>query len=289
MATAVQKSAVRRVRQTSVGGYLRQALLVFLAILFLIPFYIILRNAVMTDPQITSFDWFWWSPEPQLVENLTELFGDVSVPTATGLRNSAVIATTQLLFQMLFASMAGYALARIPNRASNVVFYLILSTMMIPFAVTFVPLYVVVTKLGWVSTLQGIIVPGLFQAFSTFMFRQFYLDFPAEIEEAGKMDGLGYLGIYRYLALPNSVGTLVALGSLAFIQNWNAFLWPLVIGQQRDSWTIQIVLSTFLTAQMINLHELFMGATVAILPIVILFLFLQRYLVEGVARSGIKG
>ncbi len=276
-------------RQHSASYYLGQAALIVLVLLFLLPFYLIIRNAMMADSQITSFNWFWVPEPPLLLANLEELFGDPMAPTLTGLENSAIISVTQIIFQMLFASMAGYGLARIPYRFGNTIFYLILSTMMIPFAVTFVPLYVVVAHLGWVSTLQGIIVPGLFSAFSTFMFRQFYLSFPTEIEEAGKVDGLSYLGIYFSLALPNSVGITVALGSLAFINDWNAFLWPLVIGQDRSSWTIQVVLSTFLTAQVINLHELFMGAAVAILPILVLFAFLQRYMVEGVARSGIKG
>lgn len=206
-----------------------------------------------------------------------------------GFSEMMAVDANQLIFQMLFASMAGYGLARIRHPASNFIFLFIISTMTIPFAVTFVPLYVVVASLGWVSTLQGIIVPGLFSAFATFMFRQFYLSFPIEVEEAGRVDGLGYLGLYRHVAIPNSVGVLIALGSLAFINSWNAFLWPLVIGQQPSSWTIQIVLSTFLTAQTINLHELFMGAAVAIIPVLVLFGILQRYLVEGVSGSGIKG
>lgn len=272
----------------TVGSLIQYVILMVLAIVFIIPFYVILRNALLPDVAITSFNWVW-VPIPPQWENLTELFSDPSAPTALGLRNSAVIAITQLVFQMLFASMAGYGLARIRHPASNFVFIFIISTMTIPFAVTFVPLYVVVASLGWVSTLQGIIVPGLFSAFSTFMFRQFYLSFPVEIEEAGRVDGLGYLGLYRHVAVPNSLGVLIALGSLSFINSWNAFLWPLVIGQQPSSWTIQIVLSTFLTAQTINLHELFMGAAVAIFPVLILFGVGQRYLVEGVSRTGIKG
>ena len=185
--------------------------------------------------------------------------------------------------------MAGYALARIPVRGRDLVFFYILLTLMVPAAVTFVPSYVVVANLGGVNTLWGIVVPGLFNAFAAFLFRQFYLDFPVEIEEAGRLDGLGYWGIYWRLLLPNSMGIMVALGILSFIYSWNAFLWPLVIGQNPSSWTVQIVLSTFLTAQVINLPMLFMGAAVGALPLVIIFLVMQRYIVEGVRLSGIKG
>lgn len=259
-----------------------------LALLFLLPFYLIVRNALMTNPEITSFSWNWL-PQSLQWQNFHDLFADTSAPMLTGLKNSAIIATVTLVFQLLFASMAGYALARIPARGRNVVFFLLLLTLMIPAAVTFVPEYAVVSYLGGVSTLWGIIVPGLFNVFATFLFRQFYLDFPAELEEAARMDGAGYFRIFWGLLLPNSIGIMVALGALSFIFSWNAFLWPLVIGQQPSSWTVQIVLSTFLTAQTINLAELFMGAAVAAAPLVILFLIMQRYIAEGVRLSGIKG
>src|SRR5699024_10735108 len=102
-----------------------------------------------------------------------------------------------------------------------------------------------------VNTLWGIVVPGLFSAFATFLFRQFYLDFPSDIEEAGRLDGNGYFGIYFKLLLPNSLGIMAALGVLSFIGSWNAFLWPVLIGQSQDSRTVQVVLSSFLTAQTI--------------------------------------
>jgi multiple sugar transport system permease protein len=186
--------------------------------------------------------------------------------------------------------MAGYALARIAVPGRNVAFFIILSTLMVPSAVTFIPSYVVLSKLGGVGTLWGIVVPGLFNAFATFLFRQFYLDFPVEIEEAARLDGLGYFGIYRSMILPNSLGIMMALGILSFIYSWNAFLWPLVVARaDKAAWTVQIVLSTFLTAQTINLPMLFMGAAVGAAPLVIVFLIMQRYIVQGVRLSGIKG
>lgn len=266
----------------------RYLLLIFLSIVFLFPFYIMIRNALMTQAEITSFDWSWWPKEAQW-ENVRTLFNDPSAPVETGLRNSALLAGTNLVLQTLFASMAGYALARIPVRGSSVVLFIVLSTLMVPSAVTFVPSYVVIAKLGGVNTLWGIVVPGLFNAFATFLFRQFYLDFPREIEEAGRVDGLGYWGIYWRMLLPNSKGIMVALGVLSFIYSWNAFLWPLVIGRSPSSWTIQIVVSKFLTAQVINLPMIFMGAIVAALPLVIVFLVMQRSIVQGVRLSGIKG
>jgi len=269
------------------GVALRYALLTPLALIFLFPFYLILRNALMTQPEITGFEWRWWAESAQW-SNFNALFDDPLAPMGEGMRNSAILAGINLVFQTLFASMAGYALARIPAKGKGLCFSVILSTLMVPSAVTFIPSYVVINGLGGVGTLWGIVVPGLFNAFATFLFRQFYLDFPVEIEEAGRLDGLGYFGIYRAMILPNSLGIMMALGIISFIYSWNAFLWPLVVSRQ-EVWTVQLVLSTFLTAQTINLPALFMGAAVGITPLVIIFLFMQRYIVQGVKLSGIKG
>jgi multiple sugar transport system permease protein len=274
--------------QRNLGQVVIYAVLIFLSILFLIPFYIIVRNGLMTQAEITAPDWAWL-PRSLHFENLDKLFNDPLASMAVGLRNSLLIAVTQVFGQMLLASMAGYGLARIPYRWRNIVFYIFLVTLMIPGAVTFVPKYVVVSYLGMVNTLQGIIVPDLFNVFAVFLFRQFYLNFPRELEEAGRVDGLSYWGIYWRLLIPNSRAILLSLGVLTFINSWNSFLWPLVIGHDSSTWTVQIVLSTFLTAQTINLPALFMGAAVGIFPLLVVFIVLQRYIVQGVARSGITG
>jgi multiple sugar transport system permease protein len=287
-ASAATPATSRRFRRVPLGAIARYVLLIALSIVFLFPFYLMVRNALMTQAELSSFEWAWWPEAPQW-SNVRTLFESQDAPMGTGLRNSAIIAIINLVLQTLFASMAGYALARIPVRGRDLVFFVVLSTLMVPSAVTFVPSYVLVANLGMVSTIWGIVIPTLFNAFATFLFRQFYLDFPVEIEEAGRLDGLGYMGIYWRLLLPNSTGILMALGVLSFINSWNAFLWPLVVGRDRDAWTVQVVLSTFLTAQTINLPMLFMGAVVGALPLVIVFLVMQRYIVEGVRLSGIKG
>jgi len=271
-----------------IGTVLTYAALVVLAVIFLTPYYLIFRNALLTQPQILSFKWIWL-PIPPHFENAQAIFDDPLAPMGTGLRNSLLVAIAQTVGQMFIASLAGYGLARIPYRWSNLVFYAMLATLMIPSAVTFVPLFVLVSGIGWVNTLQGLIVPGLFNTFAAFLFRQFYLDFPRDLEEAGRVDGLNYWGIYRYLLLPNSLGIMMALGIITFIASWNSFLWPLIIGQTSRWWTVQVVLSTFLTAQTINLPALFMGAAIAVLPLVVIFIAAQRYIVEGVTVTGIKG
>ncbi len=293
MATLVSRSAQSqrspdRSARTTVSVVLRYALLIILALLFLIPFYLIVRNGLAAEREITSPNWTFF-PSALHFENIAELFSDPEVPFLDGLINSAVISVLQTAGQILICALAGYGLARIPYSWANTVFFAILLTLMIPFAVIFVPVYVIVSYLGWVSTLQGLVVPGIFSGFTTFLFRQFFLSFPHELEEAGRVDGLGYWGTFWRVVVPNSYGIIAALSVITFIGSWNAFLWPLVIGQDASAWTVQVVLSNFLNAQVLNLHELFIGATIGILPLVIIFFFLQRYIVEGYKQSGLKG
>jgi multiple sugar transport system permease protein len=271
-----------------VAMIINYAVLILLSIIFLVPFYVILRNALLPQKLITAFDWTWL-PIPPSLNGWNDLLSNTNANIVDGLKNSTIIAVLQTIGQMTICSLAGYGLARIPFKYSNLVFYMILITLMIPSAVTFVPSYVLVASFGWVSTFQGLIVPVLFSGFNTFLFRSFFLNFPKELEEAGLMDGLDHFGVFFRVVLPNSLGVLMSLGVITFIGAWNSFLWPLVIGQRSNAWTVQIVLSTFLTAQTVNLPAIFMGATVSILPLVIVFLFMQRYIVEGVKMSGIKG
>jgi multiple sugar transport system permease protein len=262
--------------------------LCLLAALFLIPFYLIVRNALATDAEITAPGWMWFSGSPRW-ENLVDLFDDPMVPMARSLVNSAVVAVLTTVGTLFLCATAGYGLARIPYRHADKVFYLILATLMIPSAITFLPSFVMVSSLGWVSDYRGLIIPTLFNGFVTFLCRQFFLGFPKELEEAARVDGLGHWGAFWRIVVPNSGSFLAAIAVITFVGSWNAFLWPLVIARSPDSWTVQVALSTFLTAQTINISQLFTAAAVAILPLVFVFVFLQRFLVQGVAQTGLKG
>ncbi|MFI6373708.1 carbohydrate ABC transporter permease [Streptomyces sp. NPDC050546] len=258
------------------------------AFLFLIPFYILVRNALSTDAEITGENWKFFPTDIQW-GNIGELFTDETVPFAQSLWNSAVVATLHTVGVLLVCSLAGYALARIPYKHANKVFYAVLGTLMVPTAVTFVPSFVLVSSLGWVDTYRGLIIPGLFSGFTCFLFRQYFLGFPKELEEAARMDGLGYWGAYWRVVVPNSLNFFAAMATITFIAGWNAFLWPLVIGQDPGAWTVQVALSSYMTNQTVVFHMIFMATAVSILPLVFVFLFLQRWLVQGIAQTGIKG
>jgi multiple sugar transport system permease protein len=270
-----------------VGSVLRWVALIIATLLFLIPFYLVLRNALSTEADITGVDWKFFPTDLQW-GNIKELFDDENVPMARALYNSAVIGILGTGGQLLLASMAGYGLARIPYKHADKVFYAVMATLMIPAAVSFIPSFIVVSSLGWVSTLRGMIIPTLFSGFAAFLFRQYFLGFPKELEEAARVDGAGYFTTFWRIVVPNSLPFFAAIAAITFIGNWNSFIWPLVIGQDEKSWTVQVAMSTFITAQTVNIHQLFMAAAVSIVPLVLIFAFLQRYLIQGVTQSGIK-
>ncbi|MCQ4210750.1 carbohydrate ABC transporter permease [Streptomyces longispororuber] len=278
---------MNRYRGGALGSALTYLVLCLLAAVFLIPFYVLLRNAFMSTPEVTATDWHWL-PSALNWDNFSSLFDNPERPFGRSIVNSLVIAVVTAPLSTLFASMAGYALARIAVPGRSAVLAVIVGTLMIPQAVTFLPTFVVVGSLGGVNTMWGLIAPGVFNAFAVVLFRSFYLSFPAEIEEAGRLDGLSYLGVYGRIILPNSTTMIASLGALSFIEAWNSFLWPLMIGQDPSSWTVQIALSSFLTSQTVNLPELFAGTVVAILPLVVMFLVAQRHIVQGIAMSGLK-
>jgi multiple sugar transport system permease protein len=264
----------------------RYVVLVILAALFLLPFYVLLRNGFSTQAGIASARWHW-IPDSLNLDNLRALFADDNVGIARAMLNSTLVSVVQTVATVIISALAGYGLARIEHRLSRLVLGMTVLTLMVPAAVTFIPSFVMVSTLGWISTLRGLIIPLLFSAFATFLFRQFFLGFPRELEEAAFIDGAGYWRTFWLVVMPNTLGICAAVGTITFIGAWNAFLWPLLIGQDREFRTVQVALSQFLTSQRVNLPQLFIGATVAIIPVLLVFIFLQRYLVQGVERSGI--
>lgn len=274
-------------RRSSVGRVLRYAVASVLALIFLIPFYAMVKTALSTNDEIYSQDFVFWPSDPQW-QRIPELFADPRYLDA--LMNSAIMAVVSTSLSILIASLAGYALVRIPNRAAKPMFTLVIVVLLVPATTAFVPNFIIVASLGWIGTLQGLIVPGLFSAFNVFLFRQFYVNFPREIEEAAYIDGAGFFRTFFRVVFPNTLPFASALTVLGLIGSWNAFLWPLVVaGDGQNAMTVQIYLSSFLTAQTFDYGGLFMAATVSLIPVLLVFFVLQRYLVAGIAATGLKG
>jgi multiple sugar transport system permease protein len=226
-------------------------------------------------------------PNPVRWANYADVFREVAF--ARYLINSAVVATVVTVVALLIDSMAAYSLARLDYPGRNLLFIGILATLMIPFTVTIVPLFIIVDYFGWIDTYAGLIIPMIPHAFGIFLLRQFYLSLPREIEQAAAVDGAGLLRAYWTVILPLSRPVLAALGIFFFLANWNNFLWPLVITQSAELSVVQIGVQEFSGERGSEYNLIMAASTVAALPTLVLFFVLQRRLVEGIKLTGIKG
>lgn len=281
---------VGEARRTAIrtgGNVARYSAVTIVSLLFLLPFYIMVKTAVSPAADIASRTFVLWPSEPDW-SSFSRVLED---PTfLRSMVNSALMAVVLTGGQIVIAAMAGYAMARIPNRAAKPLFSATIVVLLIPAATTFLPNFLIVASLGWVDSLRGLIIPGLFSAFNVFLFRQFFLNFPKELEEAGRLDGLGYFGVFRRIVVPNTLAFASALTVLGFVGAWNAFLWPIVVaGGGSGAVTVQVYLSSFLTAQTFDYSGLFAAALLSLVPVLLVFLLLQRWLVRGVAETGMGG
>ncbi|OYN91999.1 carbohydrate ABC transporter permease [Parenemella sanctibonifatiensis] len=264
----------------------RYIALVIVAAIFLLPFWVIVRNAFSDAAWIASPQWHWL-PNQLNLDTVTRVLTNDNVPILGSLVNSAIVSVLQTAGTIIIALMAGYGMARFPIRPARWVTVLTLLTLMVPATVTFVPSFVMVSSLGWISTFRGLIIPTMFSALAAYMFRTWFTGFPRELEEAAMIDGANRWTTFWRVVVPNATGIIGAVGTITFIGAWNAYLWPLLIAQDHDTRTIQLTLSQYMTSQGVRIPELFTGALISIIPVVIVFLVLQRYLVQGVEQSGI--
>ncbi|HEM61298.1 MAG TPA: carbohydrate ABC transporter permease, partial [Chloroflexi bacterium] len=210
-------------------------------------------------------------------------------PFLRWLTNSFLVAFTVTGVALVLDSMAGYALARLRFPGRNALFLVIMSTYMLPIYAIIIPRFLVVKQLGWVDTYMGLIVPSIFHAFGIFAFRQFFLGIPKELEDAALIDGASRLRIFVEIVLPLSRAIFMTMGVIFFIANWDAFIWPLIIARSKPLWVAQVGIASFRDPQITFWELVVAGSTVTVAPSLILFLALQRYIVRGIATTGIRG
>lgn len=204
------------------------------------------------------------------------------------LLNSVVFAGITTLLTLLFDSMCAYALTRIEFRGRTVAFWLVLVTLMVPFQVTLIPVFIELFHLGWLNTYQGLIIPRAASAFGIFLFRQFFISIPRELDEAARMDGAGHLRIYATIILPLAKPAIATVAVLNFTALWNDLLWPLVVASTAEMRTLPAGLALFAGQHVTDHAVLMAGAVISLLPIAIAFFLAQRYFVAGIATTGIK-
>lgn len=261
-------------------------LLTVALVVVITPFVWMVLGSVKTSSELRQVPPTWW-PENPTLDNFRSLFSRLSF--GTYFLNSTVVAVVVTVANLLFCSMVGYALAMLNFRGKKTIFALILATLMIPGVVTFVPLFVLVANLGLVNTLPGLFLPFLVAPFGVFLMRQFISGLPRDLVEAARMDGAGELRIFGQVILPLLTPALATLGILTFLGSWNNFLWPLVVAQTNDTYTLPVALALYSTGQNQTEYGLLMaGATVVVTPVLIVFLIFQRRFIQGIATTGIK-
>ena len=227
------------------------------------------------------------APTVWTLDNFRAIFSEL--PFARLIGNSFVFAGGVTLLALVFDSLAAYALARLDFRGSKVLLIVIIASLMIPFQATLIPIYQLVSDLGWVNTFAGLILPRAADAFGIFFLRQFFLSLPRDLDNAARIDGASEFRVFWSVVLPNAIPALLTLGIFTFVNNWNDLLWPLVFTTESDHGTITSGL-TLLTGPggIIPQGVMMAGALIAVLPLAILFLLVQRRFIESVASSGLK-
>lgn len=250
------------------------------------PFIWMVLGSFKTQGELLQSPPTWW-PQTATFDNYTQLFSRLNF--SRYFFNSTVVAVAVTAGNLLFCSMLGYALAMLEFRGKKALFLVVMATLMIPGVVTFVPLFVLVANIGLINSLPGLILPFLVAPFGVFLMRQFFLGLPRDLLDAGRVDGASELRIFARIFLPLSGPALATLGILTFLGSWNNFLWPLVVAQQEDKYTLPVALALYSTGQnSIQYGLLLAGATIVVAPVVVVFLIFQRRFIEGIATTGIK-
>jgi multiple sugar transport system permease protein len=273
----------RRVVARKAAGY---AALTLLAAIALAPFLWTLSTSLKNIDEVFVFP-------PKLLPS-TLKFSNYSslwreLPISRWIFNSAYIVVLAILGKLILVSTAAYAFARLRWPGRDYVFYAYLSALMIPWEVTLIPGFVLMRQFGWIDTHLALIVPSIGDVFGTFLLRQFFLSLPRELEDAARIDGAGYFGVFWWIILPLSRPALAVVAVLGFMGVWNAFLWPLIMLNSTDKFTLPVGLQLLNSQHGTDWTVLMAGDVISLIPVVIVYLAAQKYFVQGITMTAIKG
>lgn len=264
-----------------------EAVVFAVAVLFLIPVLLIAITAFKPDAEILHFNGLL--PHKPTAEHFRYVLGTPEeIPVFRWLLNSVSISSAVTVLVLTVDSLAAYALARLRVPGGRVLFSLILATMMVPGQVLLVPVYLLLNRLGWLDTPLALIVPAGAGAFGVFLLHQFFKAIPKELEESAALDGCGRFGVFWHIVLPLSRPALATLGILTFIGSWNDFLGPLVFLDSVERYTLPVGVALFQTSYTIEYGLTLAASVICTLPIVVLFLILNRHVIEGISTAGLK-
>ena len=270
-----------------------------LVLIFVIPFAWMILGSLRVEAEIFRYLYplTWktfipveWSLDSYLtVLGLNEDGQKAGLDFGRYLLNSGVVASGVVLSSVLFNTLGAYFFARLDFPAKEVLFVFVIATMLVPWQATIVPLYLVVKKLGLTNSLMSLIIPWYASPFVIFSLRQFFAEIPKELDEAAIIDGAGYWGILWRVIVPNSLPGIITNALLEFQFIWNLFFWPLIATSKKSLFVIQVAIQTQTTQTQVFWGRTFAGCSLASIPVIILFLLMQRYYVQGVATTGLKG
>jgi len=255
------------------------------SVFFLYPFVWMVSTSVKENIEVYSAP-LALIPHTWRFDNYVTAF--TLVPFGRFYLNTIIMTVGRVVGQLFLASMAAYAFARIAFPGRNWLFVLVLTVMMVPSMVTVIPRFILIMNLGWLDTFYGLIIPGIADAFGVFLLRQFFLTLPQELLDAAEIDGCNPLQSFIWIALPLSRPVLAAYGFLITLWTWNDFLWPLIVVTSTDMHTISVGIQLFQNQYSKDIAVMMAAASISILPMLILFVLAQRFIVEGIAKSGLK-
>jgi multiple sugar transport system permease protein len=265
----------------------RFVLLLLLALIFLAPIYWMLATSFKPESDAIATP-IQWVPAHPTVENYAEIINSPDGKLWRWTWNSVFTAVAFTLAHLTLCVLTAYPLARLKFRGRETWFWIILSSLMVPGIVTLIPSYIMMLQFNWIDTYHALIWPGVAGVFGVFLLRQFFSTIPFELEEAARMDGANSLQVLRYVILPLSVPALVSLGVFAFMGSWNNYVWPLYVATSPDMQTLPVGITSFSQRYVTEYGKLMAGTAVAAIPVLVAYLLAQRYLVSGIALTGMK-
>ncbi len=260
------------------------------AVAMIAPFLWMVTTSLKEPGSLFSYNEPWWKdwiPTQFVWQNYVQAWK--AVPFLRFYLNSLFVSFWVTVAQVITSAMAAYAFARLQFPGRDKIFFGYLAPMMVPGAVTMIPVFILLRSLGWVDTYKAVILPGAFTAYGTFLLRQFFLTLPKELEDAAKIDGCSYFGIFWKIILPLSKPALATLTTFTFLGSWLNFMWPLIVLNTHEKFTLPVGLAYFQSLHTTNWTLLMAGSLMMVLPILIVFIVNQRYFVEGIKLTGIKG
>jgi multiple sugar transport system permease protein len=273
-------------------GSFSYTLLVLGGITMILPFLWMLSTSLKTYSSVFVFNLsdIQWMPKPLYWKNYVDVWK--VVPFARFYLNSIFVCVAVTFGQVATSSLAAYAFARLKFPGRDKIFFAYLATMMIPGSVTIIPVFALMRQLGWIDTYKALIIPAIFSAYGTFLLRQFFMTIPRDLEDAAKIDGCSFWGIFRQVILPLSKTSIATLTIFVSLGNWVSFMWPLLVTNSIEKRTLPIGLAYFQELYQYAQPDwglLMAGSLVTMVPVIIVFLFNQRFFVEGIKLTGMKG